>query len=182
MAKAKKKIAKEFLVLKLDEIHPYENNPRINDEAVQHVKQSIQQCSDLDPIEVDEKNVVLSGHTRLMAMQELGYEEADCIRYTGLTKEQKKKYRLLANKVAEKSFWDYDKLSEELKDLDFGDFDFGFASLDDHENYVDDYFDRGVEAKEKKEEFGVKVQTETEEAADELLERLQSEGYTCTRI
>jgi DNA modification methylase len=152
MAKKSKKIGKEFLVLRLEDIHPYENNPRLNEDAVPYVVESIKQCTDLDPIEVDENNVILSGHTRLLAMQQLGYKEADCIRYTGLTEAQKKKYRLLANKVAEKSFWDFDKLPEELEGLDFDDFDFGFGDLeglgydavsgntdDDSEAVEDDY-------------------------------------------
>lgn len=121
-----KKIGKEFIVLSLDDIYPYGNNPRFNEDAVPYVVESIKQCTDLDPIEVDENNVVLSGHTRLLAMQQLGYKEADCIRYTGLTEAQKKKYRLLANKVAEKSFWDNEKLKKEIDDLDFEGFDFDF--------------------------------------------------------
>ena len=88
--------------------------------------ESIRQCGDLDPIEVDENNVILSGHTRLLALQQQGFTETDVIRYTGLTEEQKKKYRLLANKTGEKATWDIDKLAEELDDLDFDGFDFGF--------------------------------------------------------
>lgn len=130
MAKKSKKIGKEFIVLSLEDIHPYENNPRLNEDAVPYVVESIKQCTDLDPIEVDENNVILSGHTRLLAMQHLGYKQADCIRYSGLTEAQKKKYRLLANKVAEESFWDFDKLPEELEGLDFERFDFGFSDLE----------------------------------------------------
>ena len=83
-------------------------------------------AGDLDPIEVDENNVILSGHTRLLALKQQGFTETDVIRYTGLTEEQKKKYRLLANKTGEKATWDLDKLAEELDDLDFDGFDFGF--------------------------------------------------------
>ena len=119
-------VTKTFKTLKLDEITPYENNPRINDEAVADVIASIEQCENLDPIEIDEENVILSGHTRLKALYELGYEETEVVRYTGLTDEQKRKYRILANKTAEKSSWDFGKLEMELDGLDFGGFDFGF--------------------------------------------------------
>jgi len=117
---------KQFLVMSLADIIPYENNPRINDEAVADVVESIRQCENLDPIEIDEDNVILSGHTRLKALQELGFEKTEVVKYTGLTEEQKKKYRLLANKTGEKATWDIDKLAEELDDLDFDGFDFGF--------------------------------------------------------
>lgn len=56
---------KEFLRMSLDELIPYENNPRINDNAVHDTKQSMIECGNLDPIEIDENNVILSGHTRL---------------------------------------------------------------------------------------------------------------------
>lgn len=117
---------KEFIKLKLKDIKPYPNNPRRNDAAVLDVIESIKQCENLDPIEVDENNIILSGHTRLKALEKLGYKETDCIRYSGLSEEQKKKYRLLANKTGEKAEWDFDLLEGELADLDFGDYDFGF--------------------------------------------------------
>ncbi len=123
-------IEKSFEKLSLFELIPYENNPRINDKAVDDVIQSIMQCENLDPIEIDEDNIILAGHTRLKALQKMGYEETDVIRYTGLTDEQKRKYRLLSNKTSEKAEWDFAKLEEELSDLDFGDFDFGFDDFE----------------------------------------------------
>jgi hypothetical protein len=121
-------ITKEFITVKLGELHPYENNPRINDNAVSHVKASIEQCENLDPIEIDENGVILSGHTRLLALQELGYTETEVVRISGLDEDQKRKYRILANKTNEIADWDFDKLAEELDGLDFDGFDFGFDS------------------------------------------------------
>lgn len=119
-------VKKEFINLKINEIIPYDKNPRINDDAVADTMESIRQCENLDPIEVDEHNVILSGHTRLKALKKLGFDSTECVRYTGLSEEKKKKYRILANKVAEKSQWDIDLLTEELEGLDFEGFDFGF--------------------------------------------------------
>lgn len=121
-------IQKEFLKIKLADLIPYANNPRDNEEAVADVAESIEQCGDLDPIEVDENNVILSGHTRLKALKRRGETETDIIRYTGLTEEQKKKYRLLANKTGEKAKWNEDLLALELDGLDFEGFDFGFPT------------------------------------------------------
>jgi len=129
-------IKKEFVTLTLDELIPYENNPRKNEEAIPDTMESIRQCENLDPIEIDENNVILSGHTRLLALQKLGYTETEVIRYSGLTEDQKKKYRLLANKTGEKSGWDFEKLEEELANMDFGGFDFGFDMNTDEQEFL----------------------------------------------
>lgn len=132
-------VTKRFERWPLDKIIPYENNPRINDEAVADVMESIRQTADLDPIEVDENGVILSGHTRLKAYQRLKYTETDVMVYEGLTEEQKTKYRLLANKTGEKAMWDLEKLDEELEGLDFLGYDFGFELGDEEEESDDKY-------------------------------------------
>ena len=114
----------KLVTLQIGQIKPYENNPRNNDNAVDAVAESIRQCSYIQPIIVDENNVVLAGHTRLKALQQLGYEEVPCLIREGLTEEQKKKFRFLDNKTGEAAIWDIEKLNEELFDLDLGDLDF----------------------------------------------------------
>lgn len=115
----------EYIKKKLVDIHPYENNPRINDEAVDDVVESIKQCTYISPIIIDEDGVILAGHTRYKALTKLGYKEADVIVVSDLSDEQKKKYRLYDNKTSEFASWDQRKLNEELADVDFEGFDFG---------------------------------------------------------
>lgn len=115
----------KYVKRRLLEIRPYENNPRINDDAVDDVVESIRQCSYIAPIVIDENGVILAGHTRYKALQQLGYSECDVIVVSDLTEEQKKKYRLYDNKTAEFASWDQKKLSEELSDVDFCGYDFG---------------------------------------------------------
>ena len=122
-------IDKQFKVMKLSELIPYENNPRINDEAVKDVIASIKQCENIDPIEIDENNIILSGHTRLKALKKLKYKQTEVIQITGLTEEQKRKYRILANKTGETAEWDLSKLEIELADLDFEGYDFDFDGI-----------------------------------------------------
>jgi hypothetical protein len=124
-------LKKEFVTAPLEKLIPYENNPRINDEAIPDVIESIKQCENLDPIEVDENFVILSGHTRYAALKKLGYTETEVVQYEGLSEEQKRKYRILANKTNELADWDFSKLEQELADLDFSDFSFDFG-LDDN--------------------------------------------------
>lgn len=110
--------------LSIEDIIPYENNPRINDEAVGAVAESIRQCSYVQPIIIDEDHVILAGHTRLKALKILGVEKCQCLICDGLTEEQKRKFRYLDNKTGEAAFWDIAKLEEELEGLDLGDLDF----------------------------------------------------------
>lgn len=110
--------------LSIKDIIPYENNPRINDEAVGAVAESIRQCSYVQPIIIDEDHVILAGHTRLKALKILGVEKCQCLICDGLTEEQKRKFRYLDNKTGEAAFWDIAKLEEELEGLDLGDLDF----------------------------------------------------------
>ena len=130
-------IEKQLVRMKVDALIPYEKNPRkIPQEAIDDVKESYMQCGVIDPIEIDEDRVILSGHTRRLAALELGLNELDVLIVTGLTEKQKKKYRLLANKTGEKSSWDYELLEWELEDLDFEGYDFGFDVL--NQSYIDD--------------------------------------------
>lgn len=113
-----------MVVLKLEDIKPYPNNPRHNENAVEAVAESIRQCSYVQPIIVDEDHVVLAGHTRLKALELLGVPAADVIVVEGLDDETKRKYRYLDNKTGEAAEWDLKKLEEELEELNLGDLDF----------------------------------------------------------
>lgn len=126
--------------LKLCDIHPYENNPRKNDQAVAAVAESIRQCGYVAPIVVDEAGVILAGHTRYKALLSLGCESAQVIVKSGLTEEQKKKYRLLDNKTGELADWDYDLLAEELDGLDFDDLELDWG-IDEPQKTVEDDYD-----------------------------------------
>ena len=102
-----------------DKIVPYENNPRLNDEAVEPVANSIKQFGFKVPIIIDSSNVIVAGHTRLKAAKQLGMDKVPCIVADDLTEEQIKVFRLADNKVSEFSSWDYEKLEEELNNIGF---------------------------------------------------------------
>lgn len=141
-------IQKGLIRIAVSDLVPYERNPRkIPQEAIDDVKESYRQCGVIDPIEIDENNVILSGHTRRLAAQEMGIKEVDALRVTGLTEPQKKKYRLLANKTGEKSGWDYELLEWELQDLDFEGYDFGFSTYDGAD--IDDLFEEATPSEKK---------------------------------
>jgi ParB-like chromosome segregation protein Spo0J len=122
-----RRIIMEIVYKKVNDLIPYENNPRINDEAVEYVKNSIKEFGFKVPIVIDKNNVIVAGHTRLKASLELGYKEVPCIIADDLSEEQVKAFRLADNKISEKSQWDFSKLDEELDsilDIDMSMFDF----------------------------------------------------------
>ena len=145
----------ELKKLKLTEIKPYGKNPRKNDGAVDAVAESIKQCGYCSPIVVDENYEVLAGHTRLKALKKLGRKECEVVVKEGLTEEQKQKYRILDNKTGEFAEWDLDVLQEQLKDLDFEGFDFGFAQYNVSDINIDGFF---AEAEQQKEKEPKKIQ------------------------
>lgn len=102
---------------KIDEIIPYENNPRFNDDAVEYVVKSIQEFGFKVPMVIDKNNTIVAGHTRYKAALELGLEEVPVIIADDLTDEQIKAYRLADNKVSDYSIWNNVALLEELEDL-----------------------------------------------------------------
>lgn len=127
--------------LNVDELIPYENNPRKNDEAVDKVALSISAFGFKVPIVIDANNVIVTGHTRLKAAKKLGMKTVPCIMADDLTEEQIKAFRLADNKVAEFSEWDEEKLMKELEAL--GDIDmslYGFEFPDDTEDEEDDTY------------------------------------------
>lgn len=119
--------------LNINELIPYENNPRKNDEAVKYVAESIKQFGFKVPIVIDKDNVIVAGHTRLKAAKELGLETVPCIIADDLTNEQIKAFRLADNKVSEMAEWDFNMLNVELEniiDFDMSDFGFEIENID----------------------------------------------------
>lgn len=119
-----KKMTIEFLGL--DNIIPYENNPRKNDAAIRYVVESIKEFGFKNPIIIDSNNVIVCGHTRYKAAKELNLDKIPCIRANDLTNEQIKAFRLADNKVAEKADWDNLKLQIELEEIELDMTNFGF--------------------------------------------------------
>lgn len=118
----------------IDDIKPYENNPRDNDDAVDSVANSIKEFGWQQPIVVDKDNVIIVGHTRYKAAKKLGMDKVPVVVASKLTPEQVKAYRLADNKVGELADWNLPKLNIELDDINDIDMsDFGFdENFDDN--------------------------------------------------
>lgn len=138
----------EIKYIPIDDIKPYINNPRLNEEAIPYVMNSIKEFGFKNPIILDKNNVIIAGHTRLESAKRLDMKEVPVIYADDLTEEQIKAFRLADNKVAEKSLWNYTKLDEELEnilDIDMSMFD--FENIE--ETNLDDFFEDNDNKKEK---------------------------------
>lgn len=129
----------------INDIKPYDNNPRNNDGAVEATANSIKEFGWQQPIVVDKDGVIIVGHTRLKAAKELGLHKVPVVYATSLTPSQVKAYRLADNKTGELADWDIDKLNlemEGLADIDEIDMsDFGFELPDEPDEVVDDDYE-----------------------------------------
>lgn len=128
----------------VNDLVPYENNPRKNDDAVEKVALSISAFGFKVPIVIDANNVIVTGHTRLKAAKKLGLKTVPCIKADDLTEEQIKAFRLADNKVSEFSEWDEEKLMKELEalgDIDMSLYGFEFPEDDDSEEEDNTYSD-----------------------------------------
>lgn len=119
----------------VNQLREYENNARKHAEAdIQAIINSIEKFGMCDPIGIwSDKNIIVEGHGRLLALQALGHDFVPCIRLDHLTDAERKAYALTHNKTAELSEWDFDKLEMELaalNDLDFDMEQFGFDEME----------------------------------------------------
>lgn len=117
----------EVQEIKIDQLTPYDHNPRQNDGAVDAVAASIKNFGFKVPVVIDRERVIVAGHTRFKAAKKLGLESVPCIVADDLTDEQIRAFRLADNKVGELAGWDFDLLNMELagiEELDMTQFGF----------------------------------------------------------
>lgn len=169
---------------KVDEIIPYEKNPRLNDEAVEPVAESIKEFGFKIPIVLSSDGVIVAGHTRIKAAKKLGMEEVPCIIADDLTEEQVKAFRLADNKSAEIAQWDEELLQSELSeilDIDMSLFGFGGGETDFADELPDDTYTMKTNIPQY-EITGdcpeISEMLDTEKADDLIKEISQAEGIT----
>ena len=117
----------------ISQIHPYENNPRNNEAAIEPVAQSIKSFGFRVPILIDRKGTIIAGHTRYEAAKRLGMDKVPCILVDDLTDAQIRAYRIADNKVSEASSWNDDVLRAEMDALKALDVDLSSTGFNDVE-------------------------------------------------
>lgn len=162
----------EITYRKIDEIKPYENNPRVNEGAVGKVAASIEEFGFKNPIIIDGNNTIIAGHTRYKAAISLELEKVPTIKVENLTKEQARAFRIADNRTTDSAFWDDELLNEiilELKtEMNYDLTDFGFEAIEEEDIFEEEY-DDAEEAEEKPHEVIIICMNDDEiESAKEM--------------
>lgn len=80
----------EIIYKKTSDLIPYDNNSRTHsEEQVKQICASINEFGFTNPVLIDEKDMIIAGHGRVMAAEKLKMEEVPCIVLAGLTETQK---------------------------------------------------------------------------------------------
>ncbi len=123
----------------IENVLPYEKNPRHNDDAVQYVAESIKTFGFINPILLDAGGTIMAGHTRLKAAKQLGLKEVPVVYVDDLNEEQARAFRLADNKTAEFAEWDEGLLEQELAEI--LELDMSLFGFDGESSFAEDLVD-----------------------------------------
>ena len=125
----------QIIKLSIEELTPYESNAKKHTpEQIEQIKNSIQAFGNIDPLGIaGENNVIYVGNGRYIALKELGYKEAYCIRLDHLTEQERKAYAIAHNKLTMNTGFDDELLRAEMESLQDIDFDLELTGFEEWE-------------------------------------------------
>lgn len=173
---------------------PYANNSKNHGaDDLSAIKASITRFGFNDPIAITPEGVIVEGHGRWMAAQELGIDTVPVLVIEDASEDELDLYRIAHNKIALSSTFDYGVLFATLQDL-VGAHGFSYGDMGFSDNIVDNLFshfgtaeergDDGVshlansatptydivwDSKEDKTRFSVFMQSEVRNGADKAM-------------
>ena len=103
-------------IIKKEELKYFEGNPRyISEQDLENLKKSLTKFGFVEPLVIDENNIVIGGNQRLLAVKDLNITEIPCFRVIGLTPTEKNTLNLALNRIS--GDWNEEKLSIILKQI-----------------------------------------------------------------
>jgi hypothetical protein len=99
-------------------LKPHPGNARTHSRKQrQAIAASIRRFGFVNPVLVDEDDVIIAGHGRVMAAKELELATIPVIRIEHMNEDERRAYVIADNKLAEMAGWDRDILATELQHL-----------------------------------------------------------------
>lgn len=109
--------------MKIDELLPYQRNQKDHpEEQVRNLANSLRRFGWRQPVVIDERNVIVIGHGRVLGAKMLGLTEVPVVRADDLSEDEIRELRIVDNKTNESNWNDY--LQEDVQELNFEGFDF----------------------------------------------------------
>ena len=112
-------------------LQPYAGNARTHSRRqIKKIAASIERFGFVNPVLIDENNLIIAGHGRVAAAKLLGWAEVPTLRVEHLNQTEKRAYILADNRLAEEAGWDQEMLAIELQGLIELDFSIELAGFD----------------------------------------------------
>ena len=109
--------------MKIDELLPYQRNQKDHpEEQVRNLANSLRRFGWRQPVVIDERNVIVIGHGRVLGAKMLGLTEVPVVRADDLTEDEIRELRIVDNKTNESNWNQY--LQEDVQELEFEGFEF----------------------------------------------------------
>ena len=121
----------EFRRIAIRDLIPAEYNPRKKlkpgDKEYEKIKRSIQEFGYCEPVIVNADMTIIGGHQRVTVLQDLGYDEIDCI-VIQIDKTKERALNIALNKITGE--WNKELLADLIADLQASDFDVTFTGFE----------------------------------------------------
>lgn len=115
-------------------LKPYDKNSRVHSIGqIEDIRRSIREFGFIRPVVIDEHDMILAGHGAVVAACEESLADIPVHVVAHLSQRQKQAYVIADNKLAQKSTWNFDILSEELSKLSEFDYDLALTGFDEQE-------------------------------------------------
>jgi ParB-like chromosome segregation protein Spo0J len=118
--------------VEVDQLRPWESNPRVYEHAVGPVAESIRRFGFNVPLVCNRELRIIAGHTRWMAAKQLGLQKVPVVQIN-LKENEEAAFSIAENKTGELADWNTGQLSTLLNELNAEDVDLrrlGFSSLE----------------------------------------------------
>lgn len=173
----------KIINIPINDLKEYENNSRTHsEEQITQIVNSIKEFGFTNPILIDNKNLIIAGHGRLLAAKKLDLKEVPTIVLNNLSEEQKKAYIIADNQLAMNAGWDFEMLKNEIMTI-ADDIDLNLLGFNEQElaNIIDglELIEPELQEQEYKEVFNVIINCEDENHQEKTYNELQEKGYQC---